>query len=73
MGVCVEGVKVAFRKASNSCPQEPVKVTLLGKRVFADIIKLRILRQYYPRRKVSPKSNDRCPNKRRPVIQKGAV
>lgn len=58
---------------SNSCPQEPVKVTLLGKRVFADIIKLRVLRQYYFRCRVRLKSNDKCSYKRRPVIQKGAV
>lgn len=46
------------------CVQTPetVNIALFGKRVFAGIIKLNILRSFWISL-VGPKSNDKCPSK----------
>lgn len=43
----------------------PTNVTLLGKRICADAIKLRVWKRDHPGFRVSAKSNDWCPNKRK--------
>ena len=50
---------------SKSSPLVPVNVILHGDRIIVDVIKLRILRQDHPGFRVSSKSNDWYPYKRK--------
>lgn len=54
---------------SMSSSLEPVDVTLFGKRVFADVTKLRISRRDRPGFRVRPTANDEYPFKRQKMTQ----
>ena len=57
---CTEGLTVSCIKLCSSPNPRTLNVTLYGNRVFANVIKML---SYWIR--VGPKSNYRCPNKRK--------